>query len=104
MMLSVVARWARSVKAVLDDWASAFCTVVAPPAPPIVSYPSLCTGYAPGIALAALVAESTSRGRCPAGPTAGGLAFRMLVLTFMPSFTAVASTYGLNDEPTCSRA
>src|SRR5579875_45331 len=103
MMFSVPTRWARSVKAVLDDWASAFCTVVAPPRPPITSYPSLCTGYAFGTALAALVADSTI-GIVSGGTHSWGLAFRMLVWTFMPWLTAVASTYGLNDDPTCSRA
>ena len=27
----------------------------------------------------------------------------VLVCTFMPSLTAAARTYGLNEEPTCSR-
>ena len=32
------------------------------------------------------------------------LVSRVLVLTFMPCETAVESTYGLNDDPTCSLA
>jgi hypothetical protein len=42
----VVTRWVRSVNAVLDDWARAFCTVVPPPCfeLPMISPPSFSTG------------------------------------------------------------
>ena len=103
MMGPVPTRWARSVKAVFDDWASAFCTLIAPPGLlEITSPPSFDTGNEPGRALAWSVVDSTS-GSVSGGTYSIGLAFRMLVWTFMPWETAVARTYGLNEDPTCSR-
>src|SRR5215469_7750681 len=87
MMFPVPARWARSVKAVFDDWASAFCTLIAPPGLlEITSPPSFATWNELGRALAGSVVDSM---RLYGGESCGtysvGLAFRMLVCTFMPA-------------------
>ena len=87
----------------LDDCASAFCTLIAPPGLLLItSPPSFDTSNDSGMALAGSVVDRTS-GSVSGGTYSVGLAFRMLVWTFMPSETAVASTYGLNEDPTCSR-
>ena len=42
-------------------------------------------------------------GMVSGGTHIGSMPFSTLFWTFMPSYTAVASTYGLNEEPTWSR-
>src|SRR5215813_3783762 len=63
---------------------------------------SLLTTCDPGRASAWLVVAK-SRGLLSSGTYSGLNPSSVLVLTFMPSLTAVARMYGLNEEPTCSR-
>jgi hypothetical protein len=119
-VLVVVARCSRSVKAVFEDCASAFCTLVSerlspfgPTGVPMASPPSFSILSAPGSLqpvlcpgssyTAAGIASEYDIGSVSPDTQRNSLEFSMLFETFMPSDTAVASTYGLNDDPTCSR-
>src|ERR1700722_15406712 len=75
---------------------------------PMSSPPSFSTGYqfdtgqSPRGTGAFITVERTIAWSS-VGTQRKGLVFRVLVLTFMPSATAAESTYGLKEDPTCSR-
>src|SRR5258708_35221546 len=101
MMFSVPTRCARSVYAVMEDCAKASC----PFRGPRLHMQSLLNLNDEGSFLAWSVVDSWSWSCGESGGTHSGLLpFSVLVFTFMPSLTAWDSTYGLNEEPTCSRA
>src|SRR5277367_351351 len=120
MVDAVVARCSKSVNAVFEDCASAFWTLVSerrspfgptglpmtsPPSFSILSAPrSLQPAFGPGsLYTPAVIAWEYVIGVASLVTQRNWLEFRMLFWTSMPSDTAVASTYGLNDDPTCSR-
>src|ERR1700722_10264418 len=119
-VLLVVARCSRSVNAVFEDCASAFCTFVSarlspfgPTGLPMGSPPSFSTLMAcgslqpvfwPGSSYTPTgIASEYDIGSESLVTQMYVLEFRMLFWTSMPCDTAVDSTYGLNDDPTCSR-
>src|SRR5215469_13665521 len=94
----VPARCTRSSNPGSDDTAAAFGTLSLP-----MFSPPMLTGKKVG---GQLVVRNDSSARVCAdvsgGTHIGSIPLRMLFDTFMPSDTAVDSTYGLNEDPTCS--
>ena len=77
----------------------------------MISPPSFCTANQLGTPFCAhmlgekyFMSLDSVMAKLSVGTQIDGAAFSTLVLTFIPSATAAESTYGLNDEPTCSRA
>src|SRR5260370_18373767 len=99
LMFFVPTRCARSVNAVLEEMANAFCTGCGP----WPMWSSLLNLNDIGAAFALSEVDKTI-GMESGGTYSGLSVFRILVFAFIPSMTAWASTYGLNDDPTCSRA
>src|ERR1039457_6713016 len=91
-------RWYRSVYALLSDLADAVTTLTPPRLP---SPESLATWYH-WEEVAGCVWLANVSGCATGGIHSGELPFRVLVCTFMPCDRARASTYGLNEDPTCS--
>src|ERR1051326_8543927 len=89
----VPARWMRSSKAGSDDSAAALVTLSGPEFSPGMLTRNQLGGQVVVFVDSVLGWES-------GGTHIGSIPFRTLSWTFMPSFTAVASTYGLNEEPT----
>ena len=89
----------RSSNAGSDEMAAAFCTLSAPEFSPWMLTSN------PGDGQFVVGWDSSDRvcGVESGGMHIGSIALRMLFCTSMPSDTAVDSTYGLNEEPTCSR-
>src|SRR5258708_6921091 len=88
----------RSSKPGSDEIAAAFGTVSEP-----LFSPAMLTGKKFGGQF--VVCRDSSARVCDVesgGTHIGSIPLRMLVCTFMCSCTAVASTYGLNEDPTCS--
>src|ERR1700722_515340 len=119
-VLLVVARCSRSVNAVFEDCASAFCTFVSARlspfgptglpmgAPPSFSTLMACGSLQPVFWPGSSYTPTGIASECDIGSESlvtqmYVLEFRMLFWTSMPCDTAVDSTYGLNDDPTCSR-
>src|SRR5215472_10004913 len=95
----VPARCTRSSKPGSVDTAAPCGTLSAP-----MFSPPMLTGKKLGGQF--LVCRDSSACDCgveSGGTHIGSIPLRMLFDTFMPSCTAVDSTYGLNDDPTCSR-
>src|SRR5208282_1591473 len=90
----------RSSKAGSDDMAAATGTL----SPWPEFSPAMLTGNQSGGQFVVSVdSVSRSSGVESGGTHIGSIPLRVLSCTSMPSATAVASTYGLNEEPTCSR-
>src|ERR1039457_6328866 len=90
--------WYRSVYALLSDMADA----VTPLTPPRLPSPaSLATSYH-WEELAGCFWLANVSGCATGGIHSGELPFSVLVWTSMPCDRARASTYGLNEDPTCS--
>src|ERR1700749_927994 len=120
MTEAVVVRWARSVNAVFEGCASAFwafdaerLSPLGPTGLPMTSPPSFSTLNASEFLQPALLPGSSYTPTGIASEYTMGvesgvtqryaLEFRTLFWTSIPCDTAVESTYGLNDDPTCSR-
>src|SRR5690348_15815804 len=97
-VLRVPTRWIRSLKAEFEDSAAALAELIGPK-----SSPGVFSGYQPWES-AGLVWLENFIGSVSGGIHSGEYPLSTLVLAFMPCWTAVASTYGLNEEPTGARA
>ena len=97
-VLRVPTRWIRSPKAWFEDSAAALAGLIGPK-----FSPGEFSSYQPWESAGLVVLENVI-GSVSGGIHSGEYPLSTLVLAFMPCLTAVASTYGLNEEPTCSRA
>src|SRR3981081_4829751 len=87
----------RSSKPGSDEMAAAFCTLSGPE-----FSPWMLTGNQPaGQFVVCVDSVSAIDGGLSGGTHIGSIPLRMLFCTFLFSETAVASTYGFKDEPTC---
>src|SRR5580700_9041353 len=90
----------RSSNAGSDEIAAAFATLSGPE-----FSPGRLTSNPNGIVQGSMGCDNSERvaGLESGGMHIGSIPLRMLFCTSMPSDTAVERTYGLNEEPTCSR-